>query len=81
MIKKGISIIISKQIGLVSRLSIVEYCAIVTYFLNLRRNGLTHSRRYFQCIHVSVDGTFFKCLLLMTSYNTSYLGLRSVASK
>ena len=42
---------------------------------------LTHSRRHFQYIQVSVDGTFFKCLLFMTSYNTSYLGLRPVPSK
>ena len=42
---------------------------------------LTHSRRHFQYIHVSVDGTFFKCLLFMTSYNTSYFGLRPVPSK
>ena len=42
---------------------------------------LTHSIRHFQYIHVSVDGTFFKCLLFMTSYNTSYLGLRPVPSK
>ena len=41
----------------------------------------THSRRHSQYIHVSVDGTYFKCLLFMTSYNTSYLGLRPVASK
>ena len=32
-------------------------------------------------VHVSVDGTFFKCLLFMTSHNTSYLGLRAVPSK
>ena len=32
-------------------------------------------------IYVSVDGTFFKCLLFMTSYNTSYLRLRPVPSK
>ena len=45
------------------------------------RKVLTHSRRHFQYIHVSVDWTFFKCLLFMTSYNTSYLGLRPVPSK
>ena len=48
-----------------------------------RRPLLSHtpSRRHFQYIHVSVDGTFFKRLLFMTSYNTSYLGLRPVPSK
>ena len=64
-----------------SPLSFSLYLNDLQEFLQEAHMGLTHSRRHFQYIHVSVDGTFFKYLLFMTSYNTSYLGLRPVPSK
>ena len=49
--------------------------------VGLCMHTMIFSRRHFQYIHVSVDRAFFKCLLFMTSYNTSYVGLRPVPSK
>ena len=45
--------------------------------------SFTHSRRHSQYIHVCSCGRdiFLNYVLFMTSYNTSYLGLRLIASK
>ena len=49
--------------------------------LRILTTPLTHSRRHSHYIHASVDGTFFKNILFMSSHNTSYLGLRPIPSK